>query len=95
MVRRPDDYEPPAVAEGDQWLFRLHGMVTQKSSNDGKKRFYRRGHHAPRYDWLTRRGKEHGFEVITASVDVTRDHVDKPGRTFFLDVSRFTGGRVH
>ena len=91
VVRRPDDYEPPAVAEGDQWLFRLHGMVTQKSSNDGKKRFYRRGYHAPRHDWLTRRGKEHGFEVITASVDVARDHVDKPSRTFFLDVSRFTG----
>ena len=26
-----------------------------------------------------------------ASVDVARDHIDKPERPFFLDVSRFTG----
>jgi CRISPR system Cascade subunit CasE len=38
-----------------------------------------------------RRGKEHGFEVVVASVDVARDHIDKPERPFFLDVSRFTG----
>ena len=91
IVRCPEGCEPPALAENDQWLFRLHGMVTQKSLNDGRQRFFRRGHHAPRYDWMTRRGEEHGFEVVTASVDVARDHVDKPGRPFFLDVSRFTG----
>ncbi len=91
VVRCPEGYEPPAVAENDQWLFRLHGMVTQKSLKDGKQRVFRRAHHAPRYDWLTRRGEEHGFEVIAANVDVARDLIDKPGRPFFLDVSRFTG----
>ncbi len=91
IVRHPDGYEVPTVAEGDRWLFRLHGMVTQKSRGDRKRRFFRRGHSAPRHDWLARRGAEHGFEVLTATVDVVRDQVDKPGRPFFLDISRFTG----
>ena len=91
VVRYRDGYKPPVLSEGDQWLFRLHGMVTQKSFKDGKQRVFRRAHHAPRYEWLMRRGEEHGFEVIAANVDVARDHVDKPARPFFLDVSRFTG----
>ncbi len=91
IVRCPDDYTPPAVSDGEQWLFRLHGMITQKSCDDGKRRFYRRGHVAPRHDWLVRRGKEHGFEVVVASVDVARDYINKPGRPFFVDVSKFTG----
>ena len=91
IVRCRDGYKPPELSEGDQWLFRLHGMVKQKALKDGERRPYRRDYHTPRYKWLARRGDENGFEVVAANVDVTRDHVDKPGRPFFLDVSRFTG----
>ena len=44
-----------------------------------------------RLRWLERRGAEHGFAVVTATVEAMREPVRKPGAAFRLDRSAFSG----
>jgi len=69
IVRLADDFTPPALAAGERWLFSLHARVGQKDRITGRRRSYRRAESDRRVQWLERRGGEHGFSVVAATVD--------------------------
>ncbi len=91
IVRPPGGFAAPALAAGERWLFSLHARVGQKDRGTGRRRSWRRAETDRRLKWLERRGGEHGFAVVAATVDVVREPVRKPGAGFWLDRSEFSG----
>lgn len=91
IVRMAAAFPAPALAEGERWLFDLHARVSQKDRDSGRRRSWRRADPARRLRWLERRGGEHGFAVVAATVDVIRERVRKPKAGFWLDRSEFSG----
>lgn len=91
IVRLPCGFVAPALAAGEHWLFRLHARVGQKDRVTGRRGAYRRNDADRRRQWLERRGGEHGFAVVLATVRVVREPVRKPGARFWLDRSEFSG----
>ena len=91
IVRLPGRFRAPALSAGERWLFRLHARIGQKDRATGIRRSYRRADTSRRLRWLERRGVEHGFTVVAATVDVAREPVSRPKGTFWLDRSEFSG----
>ena len=91
IVRPPDRFTAPALSPGERWLFTLHARIGQKDKATGVRRSYRRTDTGRRLQWLERRGAEHGFKVVAATVDVLRESVSRPKGGFWLDRSEFSG----
>lgn len=91
IVRRLAGYAPPALAEGERWLFALHARIAQKERATGRRHAWRRTDTARRRRWLDARGAEHGFRIVRATVEAAREPVHKPGARFWLDRSVFCG----
>lgn len=91
IVRPASGYAPLELQAGERWLFSLHARVAQKDIESGRRRSYRRGEEGRRLRWLSRRGNEHGFAVVAATVSVVREPVHKPNASFWLDRSEFSG----
>ena len=91
IVRLADEFTPPALAAGERWLFSLHARIGQKDRITGRRRSWRRAESDRRVQWLERRGGEHGFSVVAATVDVVREPVRRPKSGFWLDRSEFSG----
>ena len=91
IVRLPGRFSAPALSAGGRWLFRLHARIGQKDKATGIRRSYRRTDTGRRLQWLERRGAEHGFTVVAATVDVAREPVSRPKGAFWLDRSEFSG----
>ena len=91
VVRLANEFTPPPLAASERWLFSLHARVGQKDRVTGRRGSYRRNESERRIRWLERRGKEHGFSVVAATVDVVREPVQRPKSGFWLDRSEFSG----
>ena len=90
-MRLADEFTPPALAAGEHWLFSLHARIGQKDRITGRRRSWRRAESDRRVQWLERRGGEHGFSVVAATVDVVREPIHRPKSGFWLDRSEFSG----
>ena len=91
IVRLPRRFAAPPLAPGERWLFGLHARIGQKDATTGRRRSWRVEDTRQRLRWLERRGAEHGFVVVTATVEAMREPVRKPGAAFWLDRSAFSG----
>ena len=91
IVRLPGRFSVPALSAGERWLFRLHARIGQKDRSTGIRRSYRRTDTGRRLEWLERRGVEHGFAVVVATVEVVREPVARTKGGFWLDRSEFSG----
>lgn len=91
IARLSDAFTSPALVAGERWLFSLHARVGQKDRITGCRRSYRRAESGRRMQWLERRGGEHGFSMVAATVNVVREPVRRPKSGFWLDRSEFSG----
>ena len=57
---------------------------------NGQHRYFRQGDHIARKAWLSRKGMQHGFEVLAVHATSERMVVNK-GEGFTMDATTFTG----
>lgn len=69
--------------------FSLRACVSIK--NNGHHRYFPLKDYKSRYAWLTHKGIQHGFELITAYSYSKKFTVKKPARSFTVDDTMFTG----
>lgn len=72
----------PRLPRGTPLLADRCGQVRPRRNHDRTSR---------RLEWLERRGVEHGFAVVVATVEVVREPVARTKGGFWLDRSEFSG----
>jgi CRISPR-associated protein Cas6/Cse3/CasE subtype I-E len=69
--------------------FSLRACVSYK--NKGRHRYYPTSDWRARHAWLEHKGTQHGFEIITAHASAKHFAIEKPGHSFNIDDTQFTG----
>jgi CRISPR-associated protein Cas6/Cse3/CasE subtype I-E len=79
----------PEVAKDEVRAFELRASCGVKTK--GRHRYFPVGDWRARHDWLQRRARSYGFEVLTVNVTAQRMRIDRAERSFWIDSSDFTG----